>query len=199
MIINLTQMRIWEMNPHLPKPTPNTMPAVFLCAGSCPALVPRCRSARTGKQALQTGMPPAHPCGQGTASPWQCLQALLQQETPHPGAPGSLLGQEASAGAHRAELLASGLQAAWSSTDADSITGPSGAAEKGRGWHRHPCRQLSEAVLETADGLFSWQSQQERQGGPAPTCGRINQQTQVNYLALHINTSVGYTWRGTKL
>lgn len=33
MIINLTQMRIWEMNPHLPKPTPNTLPAGFLCAG----------------------------------------------------------------------------------------------------------------------------------------------------------------------
>ena len=31
MIINLTQMRIWEMNPHLPKSTPNTLLAGFLC------------------------------------------------------------------------------------------------------------------------------------------------------------------------
>ena len=32
MIINLTQMRIWEVNPHLLKPTPNILQAGFLCA-----------------------------------------------------------------------------------------------------------------------------------------------------------------------
>lgn len=31
MIINLTQMRIWKVNPHLPKPIPNTLPAGFPC------------------------------------------------------------------------------------------------------------------------------------------------------------------------
>lgn len=89
----------------------------------------------------------------------------------HPGATGSPLGQEAGAGAHQAKQLALGLQAAWSSMDAGGTTGHSGR-EGMR--HRQPCRQLSEAVLETADGLFLGQSQQERQGSLAPTHGRIN-------------------------
>lgn len=54
-------------------------------------------------------------------------------------------------------------------------------------------------MLETGDSLYPWQPQKERQGGLAPIRGRINQQTQVNYLALHINTSVGYVCRGAKL
>lgn len=228
MIINLTQMRIWEMNPHLPKPTPSTLPARSPCAGSCPALVPGCRWARMGKRALLTGMPPAHPCGRGTASPWQCPQALPHQKTPRvqeeasstltclvfmalqhrenypPAAAGkaSRCPRQPAWARSRcppspAELLVSGPQAAWSSTAADSTTGPWGAAEK----------DAAPAPLQAAVGsgagncwwLFSWHSQQEGQGGPAHTRGRINQQTQVDYLALRINTSVGYMCRGTKL
>lgn len=85
-----------------------------------------------------------------------------------------------------------GLQAVWSSTNAKSTTGPLGAEEK-----EHGTGTLLGAVLETADSLFSLQPQHERGGVAAPSRGKISQQRQVNYLALHIHTSVGCS--GTKL
>lgn len=79
----------------------------------------------------------------------------VQHWIKHPSAPGSLLGQEG--GAHQAQLLVLGLQAVWCSTNAKSTTDPLGAGEK-----EHGTGTLLEAVLETADSLFSWQSQHER-------------------------------------
>lgn len=116
----------------------------------------------------------------------------VQHWIKQPSAPGSLLGQKV--GAHQAQLLVSGLQVVWCSTNPKSTTGPLGAEEQ-----EHSTGILLEAVLETADSLFSWQSQHERWGAPAPTCRKINQQMQVNYLALHIHTSVGCMCSGTKL
>lgn len=157
MIINLTQMRIWEMNPHLPKPTPNTLPAGFLCAG-----MPTGTHRETGFPNQDTASPslrmgdsfplatPTSPAAPGLPLGMRrgifpthihlVFTALQRWENYPPTAvgrasrcPRQLAWQEVGAGTHQAELLVSGLQAAWSSTDADSTTGPSGAAEKGRG------------------------------------------------------------------